>query len=80
TGIGIAPEDQQKLFQTFQQVGNDRDRQRQGTGLGLALSKNLARLHGGDITVESELGKGSNFTLLLPESLVCDLVEKVVEE
>jgi len=80
TGIGIAPEDQQKLFQTFQQVGGDRSRQRQGTGLGLALSRNLARLHGGDITVQSELGKGSNFTLLLPELPVCDLVQKVVEE
>lgn len=72
TGIGIAPEDAEKLFQTFQQVGSDRIRQRQGTGLGLALSRNLARLHGGDITFTSVLGGGSNFTLLLPESLECD--------
>lgn len=79
TGIGIAPEDQQKLFQTFQQVGSDRDRQRQGTGLGLALSKNLALLHAGDITVESELGKGSNFTLLLPESPVGNSLQKIVK-
>lgn len=77
TGIGIAPEDQQKLFQTFQQVGSDRYRQRQGTGLGLALSKNLALLHKGDITVESELGKGSNFTLLLPESPTGDSLQIV---
>ena len=79
TGIGIAPEDEQKLFHTFQQVGNDRDRQRQGTGLGLALSRNLARLHGGDITLQSELGKGSNFTLVIPSS-VCDSLQILVEE
>ena len=80
TGIGIAPKDQEKLFQTFQQVGGDRQRQRQGTGLGLALSRNLARLHGGDIILQSELGKGSNFILLLPESPVYDSLQKVVEE
>lgn len=80
TGIGIAPEDGEKLFQTFQQVGSDRIRQRQGTGLGLALSRNLARLHGGDITFTSVLGRGSNFTLLLPESLECDSSSRVVEE
>ncbi len=79
TGIGIALEDQQKLFQRFQQVGRDRDRQRQGTGLGLALSRNLARLHGGDITLQSELGKGSNLTLLLPELPVCNSLQKVVK-
>jgi signal transduction histidine kinase len=79
TGIGIAPEDQPKLFHTFQQVGSDRDRQRQGTGLGLALSRNLARLHGGDITLQSELGKGSNFTLVIPSS-VCDSLQILVDE
>ena len=79
TGIGIAPEDQPKLFHTFQQVGSDRDRQRQGTGLGLALSRNLARLHGGDIRLQSELGKGSNFTLVIPSS-VCDSLQILVDE
>jgi signal transduction histidine kinase len=65
TGIGISPEEASKLFELFQQVGSN-FRKRQGTGLGLAVSRNLARLHRGDITLKSELGCGSCFTLLLP--------------
>ncbi|WP_036477022.1 hybrid sensor histidine kinase/response regulator [Myxosarcina sp. GI1] len=62
TGIGIAPSDCDKLFQAFQQLNSWRE----GTGLGLVLSRKLARLHGGDITIGSEVGKGSCFTLHLP--------------
>jgi signal transduction histidine kinase len=64
TGPGIAPEDQERIFEEFQQT--DLGAQRQGTGLGLALSKKLIELHGGRIWVESELGKGSTFTFALP--------------
>ncbi|MGF1480633.1 MAG: ATP-binding protein [Cyanophyceae cyanobacterium] len=66
TGIGISPEDQQKLFQPFVQINNRFSRKQKGTGLGLALSRKLAQLHGGDITLVSEVGKGSCFTLHLP--------------
>ena len=65
TGPGIAPEDQQRIFEEFQQtdVGVQ---QREGTGLGLALSKRLVELHGGRLWVESELGHGSRFVFTLP--------------
>ncbi|MUL39051.1 ATP-binding protein [Gloeocapsopsis dulcis] len=66
TGIGISQEDLAKLFQPFQQLDSGLDRKYKGTGLGLALSRKLAQLHGGDITVHSELGRGSCFTLHLP--------------
>ena len=66
TGIGIKPEDQHKLFQPFSQINNRLSRKHKGTGLGLALSKKLAQLHGGDITLVSEEGQGSCFTLHLP--------------
>lgn len=59
TGIGISPANINKLFQPFQQINHHPE----GTGLGLTLSRKLARLHGGDITVTSEVGKGSCFTL-----------------
>lgn len=65
TGIGISPEEGEKLFELFQQVGSNYMK-RQGTGLGLVVSRNLARLHGGDIIFKSEVGRGSCFTLLLP--------------
>ena len=64
TGEGISAENMNKLFQPFPQI-TDRY---ESTGLGLTLSKQLARLHGGDITVTSELGKGSCFTLQIPLS------------
>jgi len=67
TGIGIAPEDQEAVFEEFRQVGTDVVRKREGTGLGLALTRKFVELHGGTIRVESELGKGSTFTFTLPE-------------
>ncbi|WP_013324541.1 ATP-binding protein [Gloeothece verrucosa] len=66
TGIGIKTEDQNKLFQPFQQIKNHLSRKHKGTGLGLALSRQLAQLHGGDITLVSQEGQGSCFTLHLP--------------
>lgn len=66
TGIGIEPSNFQSLFEPFRQLDNQLNRQYEGTGLGLALTRKLARLHGGDLTVESTLGVGSRFTLLLP--------------
>jgi len=66
TGIGISPEALPRIFKEFQQADNTTTRQYGGTGLGLTISQNLAQLLGGDITVESELGKGSTFTVILP--------------
>ncbi|HUG36138.1 MAG TPA: ATP-binding protein, partial [Candidatus Limnocylindrales bacterium] len=67
TGIGIAPEDQETIFEEFRQVGSDAFRKHEGTGLGLTLTRRFVELHGGRIRVESELGKGSTFTFTLPE-------------
>jgi len=66
TGIGIAPEDQEAIFEEFRQVGTDYAHKREGTGLGLTLTRKFVELHGGKIWVESELGKGSTFTFTLP--------------
>ncbi len=67
TGIGIAPEDQARLFGVFEQVDSSYGRQQQGTGLGLALTRKLVELHGGQIWIESEgAGKGSTFIFELP--------------
>ena len=67
TGIGISEEDSVKLFQPFQQIKTHIHRKHKGTGLGLALSRKLAQLHGGDITLYSEAGKGSRFTVSIPQ-------------
>ncbi len=66
SGIGIAPDDQPKVFEEFQQVGKPSDRPREGTGLGLTLAKRFVELHGGRIWLESVVGKGSTFTFALP--------------
>jgi CheY-like chemotaxis protein len=65
-GIGIAPQDQERVFHEFQQVDSGVGRTQTGTGLGLALTRRFAKLHGGDVRVESELGQGSVFTITLP--------------
>ena len=66
TGAGIAPEDQEAIFEAFRQVGTDVTRKREGTGLGLALTRRFVELHGGTIRVQSTPGKGSTFTVTLP--------------
>jgi signal transduction histidine kinase len=66
TGIGIAPEDQEAVFEEFRQVGTNYAQKREGTGLGLTLTRRFVEMHGGKIWVESELGKGSTFTFTLP--------------
>lgn len=66
TGMGIAPEDHQVIFEEFRQGSSDYTRKQEGTGLGLALSKRLVELHGGLISLESVLGKGSTFRFTLP--------------
>jgi signal transduction histidine kinase len=66
TGIGLTAEQQAKLFQDFTQANSLTARRYGGTGLGLALSRKLARMMGGDVTVMGEPGKGSVFTVRLP--------------
>ena len=66
SGIGIAAADQQRLFEPFVQLDGDIDRKYEGTGLGLGLVRRLVELHGGRIDLQSELGRGSRFTVRLP--------------
>jgi len=68
TGIGIPPDKFQRVFNAFEQVDASTSRQFGGTGLGLAISRKMAQLLGGDIVLASESGRGSCFTVLLPET------------
>jgi PAS domain S-box-containing protein len=68
TGIGLAPADQELIFEEFRQVQNSSTKPNEGTGLGLAITKRLVEQHGGKITVSSELDKGSTFTVSFPVS------------
>jgi GAF domain-containing protein/CheY-like chemotaxis protein len=69
TGIGMTPEQLAKLFEAFSQADAATTRRYGGTGLGLALSRRLCRMMGGDVTVESEAGRGSTFTIRLPAAV-----------
>ncbi|MBR1418470.1 MAG: amino acid permease, partial [Synergistaceae bacterium] len=72
TGIGIKQEDLPKLFSKFERVDLVRNNTVEGTGLGLSITKNLLHLMKGDVSVESEYGKGSTFTLHIPQRIIAD--------
>jgi signal transduction histidine kinase len=64
-GVGIAPEDQEAVFEEFRQVGTA-DKKVEGTGLGLSLARKFIELHGGRIWAKSDVGRGSTFTFTIP--------------
>jgi anti-sigma regulatory factor (Ser/Thr protein kinase) len=68
-GIGIAPEDHERIFTRFEQVEQGDTRRYGGTGLGITISRSLVRMHGGDIRVSSMLGQGATFTVRLPRGV-----------
>jgi DNA-binding response OmpR family regulator len=73
TGIGMKPEEQQKVFKEFWQADSSFSRKYEGTGLGLALTKRIVEMHGGSIWFESEYGKGSTFHFTLPLRTTCEI-------
>ena len=80
TGRGMKEEDQAKLFSDFTQVDTKKNRSIEGTGLGLAITKRLCTAMGGDVSVESEYGKGSAFTVLIPQGIHSDVPFAVVDD
>jgi signal transduction histidine kinase len=76
TGPGIAPADQAKIFEEFQQADSSATKKKGGTGLGLAISRRIIEMHGGRIWVESEIGKGATFSVTLPVKVEQQKVEQ----
>ena len=72
TGMGIKKEDMGKLFESFQRLDEQKNRNIEGTGLGMNITMSLLKLMDGEMTVESEYGKGSTFTVTIPQGIVCD--------
>ena len=68
-GIGIAEEDKLNIFDKFMQVDNGLNRKNEGSGIGLSITKSLVELHNGEIIVESEINKGTKFTVRLPKEI-----------
>ncbi len=71
TGMGIKKEDMGKLFESFQRLDEEKNRNIEGTGLGMNITMSLLKLMDGDMKVESEYGKGSTFTVMIPQKIVC---------
>jgi signal transduction histidine kinase len=76
TGIGIAPENLERVLRPFEQVESSYARNHTGSGLGLPYAKRLAELHGGELKLESELGKGTTVTVTLPSSRLVDIKKR----
>jgi signal transduction histidine kinase len=66
TGLGISQEDQKKMFTPYFRSNNEEALERPGTGLGMSLTRELIRLHNGEVWIESEIGKGSIFHFTIP--------------
>ena len=80
TGVGIAPEDHDRVFEQFGQAGDTLTDKPRGTGLGLSICREIVEHHGGRLWLESELGKGSRFSFSLPVAAATDVAESFVEE
>jgi signal transduction histidine kinase len=79
TGIGIAPENVERVLRPFEQVENSYARKHGGSGLGLPYAKRLVELHGGELRIESELGKGTSVTVSLPANRLIDVRKRAKE-
>ena len=80
TGVGIARQDQAKVFKEFRQVGNQNWQRGEGSGLGLSIGRRFIQMHGGDMGLESELGKGSTFYFTLPLRQQVDELDDITDD